>query len=271
MTNLATVETQYQASPFDVIRQLDAQGNEFWSARDLQFVLNYAKWQKFKCVIEIAQENLETIVDCVSSHITPSGKMVKRPQGGGVDMLDYDLSRLACYHIALCCDSRGNDAVKMAKHYFAVKTREAETVIPALSQENELLRLRLELEREKNLGKQLDNTMLQLHGDRVVLALRGCQDIIVEKETVVTEVIEVDTGKSTKFLSADQLKRAVFERTGQKLKSLKQFSDTLRKEGRDDLLIPVRRATVSEYIAPDKLDEAINIVYGKDRQRLLGE
>jgi DNA-damage-inducible protein D len=260
-----------QESPFDSIRQVDEHGKEFWSARDLMPMLGYAKWQKFKDVIETAGENLETVTGQVINHITPTDKMVKRPQGGGTTQLDYKLSRLACYHVALCCDSRGNDQVKFAKHYFAVKTHQAETVIPELAQENETLRLMLELERERNKGKQLDSTMLQLHGDRVVLALRGQADVIVEKETVITEVVEPDTGKTSKILTADQLKRAVKERTGQKLSTAKQFTDALRKAGRDDLLEPVRRSQVVEYVKPEFLNEAIAVVYGKYRQRLIGE
>ena len=261
-------------SPFDVIRKLDSFGNEYWMARDLMPVLGYTKWQNFKSVIENAQENIETVTQSSVEHFLPlEVKNISSDgsRGRGRSGIDYKLSRLACYHIALCCDSRGNNAVKMAKHYFAIKTREAEVMIPALSAENELVKLQLELERERNRGKELDNTMLHLHGDRVILALRGCQDVIVEKETVVTEVIEMDRGKSTRFLSADQLKRAVFERTGQKLKSLKVFSDELRKAGRDDLLVPVKRAQTCEYIAPEKLNEALNVVSGNSRQRLIGE
>ena len=152
------------------------------------------------------------------------------------------------------------------------KWQMVKSVAPEFAQQIELAKIQYELEREKNRGKELDNTMLQLHGDRVVLALRGYRDQIIEKETIVTEVVEADTGKSTKILSADQLKKAVLERTGQKLKSMKSFTDAIRESGRDDLLVPVKRAApVSEYISPDKLDEALNIVYGKNRQTLLGE
>jgi len=95
-------------------------------ARDLMVLMNYKQWRRFNEVIEVAQENLETLAEQVSHHIASTDKMVKRPQGGGSKQLDYKLSRLACYHVALSCDSRGNDSVKAAKHYFAVKTREAE-------------------------------------------------------------------------------------------------------------------------------------------------
>ncbi len=183
---------------------------------------------------------------------------------------DFRLSRLAGYLVAMNGDPRKVE-IASAQAYFAVKAREAEVMIPALSEELELAKIKLELERERNKGKELDSTMIQLHGERVVLALRGLSNQVIEKETIITEVVEPDTGTVTKILTADQLKKAIKDRTGQKLKSLKDFTDTLRKAGRDDLLIPVKRSQVSEYPIPDKLDEAIAVVYGKARQKLIGE
>lgn len=264
----------FSQSPFDVIRKVDGSGKEYWSARDLMPVLGYTKWQNFKVVIENAQENIETVAQSTVEHFLPlevKNTFSNGSRGRGRSGIDYKLSRLACYHVALCCDSRGNDSVKLAKHYFAVKAREAEVKLPVLNKENEALRLMLELERERNKGKQLDSTMLTLHGDRIVLALRGKDDVIVEKETIITEVVNPSEGTSTKILSADQLKRAVKDRTGQRLKTAKEFTENLRKKGRDDLLVPVTRSQTCEYVAPDKLEEAIAVVFGNCRQKLIGE
>jgi hypothetical protein len=52
---------------------------------------------------------------------------------------------------------------------------------------------------------------------------------------------------------------------------LKAFTNEIRKAGRDDLLIAVTRPQTNEYIHPDRLDEAIGVVYGKQRQKLIGE
>lgn len=32
-------------SPFDSVRKVDEQGNEYWSARELMPLLNYAEWR----------------------------------------------------------------------------------------------------------------------------------------------------------------------------------------------------------------------------------
>jgi len=167
--------------------------------------------------------------------------------------------------------SRNTDQVIECKANLVDAFSAAKQIIPKLESDNETLRLMLELERERNKGKELDSSMVQLHGDRVVLALRGLSEQIIEKETIVTEIVEPATGKTSKILTADQLKKAVKERTGQKLRSLKEFADSLREAGRDDLLIPVTRSQTTEYPIPDRLDEAISVVYGKIRQKLIGE
>lgn len=252
-------------SPFDSILHIDRNGNEFWYARELMPMLGYQKWERFAGSIDRAKIACQNSGNVVTDHFFPeAGKSLTKPKD------DFRLSRLACYLIAMNGDPRKSE-IAMAQSYFAVKTREAETVIPVLASENETLRLMLELERERNRGKELDNTMLQIHGDRVVLALRGLSNQVIEKETVVTEVVDRQSGTSTKILSADQLKKAVKDRTGQKLPSQKFFIDALRKAGRDDLVMPVNRPMVAEYVIPDRLDEAISVVYGDRRQRLLGE
>jgi DNA-damage-inducible protein D len=43
-------------SPFEVIRKVNDDGKEYWSARDLCKILGYAKWDKFKVAIERAKE-----------------------------------------------------------------------------------------------------------------------------------------------------------------------------------------------------------------------
>jgi hypothetical protein len=133
-----------------------------------------------------------------------------------------------------------------------------------LELQNQILSQQLQL-------RQLDNNMLVMHGKETVLALRGMADQVVRTETKTTEIVEPDTGRCTNILSAKQLKDAIYERTGQRIKSMAQVTDALRKAGRDDLLIPVRRSQVAEYFPPDALDEVIHVVFRAKRQMLIGE
>jgi phage antirepressor YoqD-like protein len=124
MTEEIVQQSMLNESPFDSIRRFDGEGNEYWTARELMVLLGYKAWQNFQKVIEVGLENLETAVGDTTPHIIASNELptARVP----VPLQDYKLSRLACYHIALACDSRGKPEVKAAKHYFAVKTRQAE-------------------------------------------------------------------------------------------------------------------------------------------------
>jgi hypothetical protein len=250
-------------SPFDSIRRYRVNGSEYWRARELMKLMGYRNWQNFEISIKSAIENLELNGDIVANHF-----LLIAVRSSGRDASSYELTRYAAYMVALCCDGRKPEVAR-AKKYFATKTREAEVVIP--QQSDQLLILKLENEnlrlinenihaQERMLNRQ--DAMITMHGAPVVLALAGKSDQLIKQETIVTEVHDLDSDTSTKILTAEQLKTEVSKRTGQKLKSLKWFADELRKLGRDDLLVPVRRSQISEYPIPEKLDEAIAHILG---------
>ena len=269
-TNIVT--TNQPDSPFDSIRRYRADGSEYWDARELMKLMGYRNWQNFETAIKSAIENLEITGDIVADHF-----LLLPVKSSGRNASSYELTRYAAYMTALCCDGRKTE-VAAAKKYFALKTREAEVIIP--QQNDQLLMMQLENENlrlaNENMRIQQDllglqNNMLCLHGAPVILALSGKSDQLVEIEKEVTIIFEPETGREDKIMTAEQLKKFVLARTGQKLHSLKWFADELRKLGRDDLLIPVTRHSTSEYPKPDFIDEAMRIVYGKERQRLIGE
>ena len=256
-------------NPFDSIRRSDESG-EYWLARELMTVMGYPRWAKFESPIIQAIENLELIGDRVSDHFLPL--MVKTQ---GRNAKDYKLSRYACYMTALSCDGRKIE-VASAKKYFAIKTREAEVVIPAqsaqiseLDKQIELLKLQNEYLKTNLELRRLDSTMLTLHGAELTLTLRGKEDQLVRVETLVTEVVEPATGRTSRILTSDQIKKEIKARTGQTIPSLKWVADQLRKLNRDDLLVAVTRHTTSEYLSPENLDEAINLIFGQNKQMLL--
>lgn len=260
-------------SIFDSIRRFDEQGNEFWLARELMSVLGYRKWERFASVVEIAKENLEAIAADVESHASlyweASGKTKRE---------NYKLSRLASYHIALCCDSRGNEQVKLAKHYFAVKTREAETVIPAQSDRIRELELQLAIASQQNQAnqaalesKKVDNAMLTMHGAPIVLALRGMSDQVIETEKKTLEVIDERTGAKFYGMSGTQIKDLVAKKYGIKYKSGADVIRHLEAKDMGHLVAQTPRRVLSDYIPEEFLDEAIKVLTDCDRQLLLGE
>lgn len=122
------------ASPFDSIRRVRPDGTEYWSARDLMPLMGYSKWENFEKPIKRAMKTSENQGLDVDHQFMRSQKLaVQRRQGGGNAALDYELSRYAAYLVAMNGDPNIAE-VAAAQHYFAVKTREAETR-PALTED----------------------------------------------------------------------------------------------------------------------------------------
>ena len=109
---------------FENIKHID-DGNEFWYARELINLFEYSKWQKFKEVINKAIFACKNSNLNISDHFTQVGKMIKIAKGASRKILDYKLSRYACYLIAQNGDSR-KEVIALAQTYFAIQTRRQE-------------------------------------------------------------------------------------------------------------------------------------------------
>ena len=109
---------------FENIKQIDEYGNEYWFARELMPVLEYDKWNNFHSVIKHAQKAKINAEASKINDFTEVGKIV---QTGALSrkIIDYRLSRYACYLIAMNGDPR-KKAIALAQTYFAVKTRQQE-------------------------------------------------------------------------------------------------------------------------------------------------
>ncbi len=139
-----------------VASQLD--GVECWSARELQTLLGYSKWENFQKVIKKAKESCAQAGEQVANHFPDVRKMIALGKGAEKEIEDILLTRYACYLIAQNGDSRKVE-IAFAQNYFAVQTRRAELVEKRL----------LEYERVKAREK-LSQTEKQLSG---VLFERG--------------------------------------------------------------------------------------------------
>ena len=110
---------------FDNIKHIDENGIEYWLARELQPVLQYAKWENFHKVIKTAMIACKISRHEVSNHFAEVRKMVEIGSGAKRSQTDYKLTRYACYLIVMNGDPR-KEVIAQGQTYFAVKTRQQE-------------------------------------------------------------------------------------------------------------------------------------------------
>ncbi|THV56630.1 DNA damage-inducible protein D [Chryseobacterium candidae] len=130
----------------------ELEGIECWSARDLQILLGYSKWENFEKVILKAKDACKNVGELIEYHFPDVRKTIQMPKGAEKEIEDILLTRYGCYLIAQNGDSRKQE-ISFAQNYFAVQTRRAELVEQRL----------LEYERIKAREK-LSQTEKQLSG-----------------------------------------------------------------------------------------------------------
>ena len=126
MDNLE-IKEEYSNQTFEDIKHIDEFGNEYWYARELIKVLEYSKWDNFNKVIEQAKIACKNSGVDINEQFPEVGKLSINVNGGRRKIIDYKLSRYACYLIAQNGDSRKN-TIALAQTYFAVQTRKIELI-----------------------------------------------------------------------------------------------------------------------------------------------
>ena len=175
---------------FESLRQTDAEGNEFWIARQLAKVLEYSEYRHFQPVIERAKEACRNSGHAIEDHFEDVLDMVDIGSGAKRQIADMRLSRYACYLIVQNGDP-SKPVIANGQSYFALQTRRQELsdneTFARLSENDKRLAIRNELaEHNKHLAAAakdagvetpLDYAIFQDHGYKGLYGGRGAKDI----------------------------------------------------------------------------------------------
>jgi len=137
---------EYTGKTFEEIKKSNEHGAEYWLARELAPVLEYAQWRNFVVVIDKAKTACETSGNSIADHFADVSKMVSIGSDAKRSIDDVMLSRYACYLIVQNADPR-KETVALGQTYFAIKTRERELEeqFDEFSEEQKRLAIRTEL------------------------------------------------------------------------------------------------------------------------------
>ena len=135
-----------EISIFDGIRHDDT-SREFWSARELQKILGYASWGKFQNTINRAKKSFEaskiTKYYNINDHFRQVGKLIRAGKGAERTVVDFELSKYACYLIAQNGDP-DKPEIAQAQAYFNIQTFRQEH-FQSMSDEEKRLHVRTQV------------------------------------------------------------------------------------------------------------------------------
>jgi len=128
---------------FEQIKKIREDGTEYWNARELSEVLQYKKWENFAKVIDRAKLACNNSGLKIQDHFPEVRKMVEIGSNTVRELLDYELSRYACYLIVQNGDPR-KEVIALGQTYFAIQTRRQEVAdyFNQLYEENKRLVIR---------------------------------------------------------------------------------------------------------------------------------
>ncbi|MEP7284235.1 MAG: DNA damage-inducible protein D [Chloroflexota bacterium] len=188
-------------SPFEQIKRIDPDDNEFWSARDLMPILEYTKWQNFKTVLIKAQIACENSGQDTSDHFIEASKMVSIGSDAKREVEDMHLSRYACYLVVQNADP-SKEVVALGQTYFAVQTRRQEVADDLLGELSEDERRLIQRQKVKQQNVELasaakksgvitpqDFAVFQNHGYKGLYNGLTAQDIHKRKKLKKTQNI----------------------------------------------------------------------------------
>lgn len=106
-------------SPFDQLREVDADDKEWWNSRKLARVMGYGKYWNFERVMAKAQAWTSQKGYPLGEHFVEITEMAELGSGAVREVISIRLSRAACMAVAMNADKK-KEMVKAAQHYFSI-------------------------------------------------------------------------------------------------------------------------------------------------------
>lgn len=186
--------TQQHHASFEGCRQFDADGNEFWSARDLAPLLEYRDWRNFLQVVDKARQACWQSGQEPEDHFGEATRMVPIGSGAERQVADVHLSRYACYLVVQNGDP-SKPVIANGQTYFAIQTRRQELAddrkFAQLSEDEKRLAIRNELAthnkhlaaaaQQAGVETSLDFAIFQDHGYKGLYGGLGHKEIHARK------------------------------------------------------------------------------------------
>lgn len=165
-----------------------------WSARNLQGLLGYSKWENFNKVIDKAKDACTGAGQNIADHFPDVRKVIEAGKGAQHEISDILLTRYACYLIAQNGDPKKTE-ISFAQTYFAVQTRKAELVEQRI-REIERIKARDKLaQTEKNLSGVLYERGVDEKGFAIIRS-RGDQSLFSLNTTQLKKKMNVPLSRA---------------------------------------------------------------------------
>lgn len=235
-------------------------GVECWSARELQELLGYSKWENFEKVIIKAKDACKNVGEQIEYHFPDVRKMIILPKGAEREIDDILLTRYACYLIAQNGDSR-KEEISFAQNYFAVQTRRAELIEQRLL-ENERVKAREKLSQtEKQLSGVLYERGVDSQGFAIIRskgdqALFRLNTLMLKRKMGVPDKRPVADFLPTISIKAKDL---AAEMTGLNVQSKDLFGQSKIENEHIENNIAVRNMLTNRGIIPENLMPAEDV------------
>ncbi len=246
--------SKFEAASSDLV------GVECWSARELQKLLGYSKWENFEKVIVKAKDACSNAGELIENHFPDIRKMVEIGSKTERALDDIALTRYACYLIAQNGDSK-KEEIAFAQNYFAIQTRRAELVEQRIL-EFERLKAREKLSQTE---KQLSGILYERGVDNqgfAIIRSKGDQALFRLNTQMLKRKMGVpDSRPIADFLPTISIKAKdlAAEMTGLNVQSKDLKGETKIEKEHIDNNLAVRNMLTQRGIVPENLPPAEDI------------